>query len=112
MQASSGFGLFGTKNRTNVLLLLGALGESHASELSRLAETSVSNVQKILDSLEQSGAVAGVIEGRQRRVSLNPRYFAYDELKTLIEKLTVHSPELLDKVADVRRRSRRAGKNL
>lgn len=112
MRASSGFGLFGTKNRTNILLLLRILGESHASELARLAETSVSNVQKILDSLEQSGAVAGVVEGRQRRVSLNPRYFAQSELMVLLDKLALQSPELLDKVADLRRRSRRVGKAL
>lgn len=112
MQLSSAFGLFGTKNRSNVLLLLAVMGESHASELARIVDTSVSNVLKILDSLEQVGAVAGVVEGRQRRVSLNPQYYARDELKALLDKLALGSPDLLNRVADVRRRSRRAGKAL
>ena len=112
MALTSNFGLFGTKNRTNILLLLAIMEESHAAELSRLLGTSVSNVQKTLDSLEQVGVVAGVIKGRERRVLLSPRYFARQELRTLLDQMVLASPELIDRVGELRRRPRRAGKDL
>ena len=112
MPLTSNFGLFGTKNRTNILLFLALMEESHASELSRLLGTSVSNVQKTLDSLEQVGVVAGAVKGRERRVSLSPRYFARQELRDLLDKMASANPELIDKVGEIRRRPRRAGKEL
>ena len=112
MALTSNYGLFGTKNRANVLLILAIIDESHASELSRLLGTSVSNVQKTLDSLEQVGIVSGVVKGRERRVSLSPRFFALTELRALLEKVAFASPELIDRVGELRRRPRRAGKEL
>ncbi|AIE86337.1 hypothetical protein OP10G_2969 [Fimbriimonas ginsengisoli Gsoil 348] len=69
-------------------------------------------MQKTLDSLEQVGVVSGVVTGRERRVSLNPRYFAQQELGALLTKMSLASPELVEKTAELRRRPRRAGKAL
>jgi DNA-binding MarR family transcriptional regulator len=104
--------MFGTTTRTNILLSLALIEESHASELARLTETSVSNVQKTLDSLEQVGAVSGAISGRERRVRLNPRFYARDELRALLDKMAIQNAELVAKVTELRRRPRRAGKAL
>jgi len=108
----SRYGVFGTKTRSNILLALALLGESHASELSRLLDTSLSNVQKTLDSLEQVGIVSGAMLGRERRVRLDPRYYARDELSALLTKLAVQNQELVEAVSGIRRRPRRSGKAL
>ncbi len=41
--------------------------------------------------------VAGVVKGRERRVSLNPRYFGRQELWVLLDKMAAASPELIDR---------------
>ena len=105
-------GLFGTGTRTNVLLLLTLLSESHARELARILGTTSSNVIKAIDSLEQVGVVSGVLEGRTRRVSLNPRYAYKDELVPLLERMASTHPGLVQAVSEMRRRPRRSGKEL
>ena len=105
-------GLFGTGTRTNVLLLLALLGESHARELGRLLGAAPSNVIKAIDSLEQAGVVCGVLEGRTRRVSLNPRFPYKSELVPLLEKMASSHPGLVEAVSELRRRPRRSGKSL
>ncbi|HVS12251.1 MAG TPA: hypothetical protein VMS76_20490 [Planctomycetota bacterium] len=67
---------------------------------------------QILDSLELEGVVASRQLGRTRRVSLNPRYFAADPLRALLEKLATGSPELQRLAATRRARPRRKGKPL
>ncbi len=105
-------GLFGTGTRTNVLLLLALLGESHARELARILGATPSNVIKAISSLEQTGVVSGVLEGRTRRVSLNPRYPFRGELIPLLEKMATSHPGLVEAVSGLRRRPRRLGKTL
>ena len=105
-------GLFGTRTRTDALVLIAHMGETHASEIARLLEISLSTAQNALDSLERVGVIAGAIEGRARRVRLDPRYFARDELRLLLERMAQHDPELRERVATIRRRPRRAGKLL
>ena len=112
MLLSGNVGLFGTRTRTDVLVLIAHMGETHASEISRLLEISLSTAQNALDSLEAVGVVAGAFEGRARRVRLDPRYFARDELRALLEKMVEHDSELRERVATLRRRPRRAGKSL
>jgi DNA-binding transcriptional ArsR family regulator len=107
---SSGFGIFGTGLRTRVLLAVFLLQETHASELARILDASKTSVRNALDTLEQAGVLAGVIEGRTRRVSLDPRFRASEELKSLLHKMTQTDPELLERVSMVRRRPRRSGK--
>ncbi len=105
-------GLFGTGTRTNVLLLLSLLGESHAREIAQILDANASNVRKAIDSLEQIGVVSGVLKGRTRRISLNPRYAYSRELLPLLERMSTSHPGLVDAVAELRRRPRRSGKAL
>ena len=112
MLLSGNVGLFGTRTRSDILLLIALMEETHASEIARLLEISLSTAQNALDSLEAAGVVAGVVEGNARRMRLDPRYFARDELRVLLEKLVAGEPELRERVAAIRRRPRRAGKPL
>lgn len=112
MLLSGNVGLFGTRTRTDILVLLAHLGETHASELARLLGVRLSTAQNALDSLEAAGIVAGAVRGRERRVQLDPRFFARDELRSLLERMAEHDPQIQERVASVRRRPRRAGKPL
>lgn len=109
---TSGFGVFGTGVRSQTLLAISQLGETHAPEIARLLGAGVTTVRNALDTLEQAGVVAGVMEGNTRRVRLDPRFRGYAELKALLDKLALGDSALLNAIADLRRRPRRAGKKL
>jgi DNA-binding transcriptional ArsR family regulator len=109
---SSGFGVFGTGLRTKTLLAISVLGETHASELARILGAGITTVRNALDTLEQAGVVAGVVEGRTRRVRLDSRFRAADELRDLLEALALGDLALLQAIAELRRRPRRSGKTL
>lgn len=112
MLLGGNIGLFGTRTRTDILLLISLMGETHASEVAQLLGIRLSTAQNAIDSLEQAGVVSGAIEGRTRRLRLNPRYFARDELQALLKKLAENDSELRERIATIRRRPRRAGKPL
>src|SRR6185295_14519669 len=101
---------FGGQARTRVLLTLRLLDESYPRELARVLELPVSGVQMALRGLERDGLVGGRIAGRTRLVRLNPRYFAREELQRYLLKLAGADTALQDRVADLRRRPRAAGK--
>jgi DNA-binding transcriptional ArsR family regulator len=103
---------FGGQTRTQVLLALRLLEETYARELARLLARPINGVQMALRSLERDGLVAGRLAGRTRLVRLNPSYFARDELQRYLLKLGDADAELRDRVAQLRRRPRRAGKPL
>jgi hypothetical protein len=103
---------FGGRARTRVLLGLRLLEESYSRELARVLNLPVSGVQMALRGLERDGLVAGRLAGRTRLVRLNPRYFAREELQRYLLKLASTEAELQDRVADLRRRPRAAGKPL
>ena len=103
---------FGGQARTRVLLGLRLLDESYPRELARLLELPVSGVQMALRGLERDGLVAGRTTGRVRLVRLNPRYFAREELQRYLLKLAGADQDLQDRVSDLRRRPRAAGKPL
>jgi DNA-binding transcriptional ArsR family regulator len=103
---------FGGQARTRVLLALRLLEDSYPRELARLLELPVSGVQMALRGLERDGLVAGRVAGRTRLVRLNPRYFARDELQRYLLKLATADATLQDRVTDLRRRPRAAGKSL
>ena len=104
--------LFGTTTRTNTLLVLHLLNETHASEIAQVLEISLSQVQRALEGLEVAGIVVGARMGRERRVRLNPRYVALTELTTILDKITVTDTPLHERLAEKRRRPRRAGKTI
>ena len=104
--------LFGSARRTQVLLLLSLLEESHPSELTRLLDAKKRPVLYILDDLEAQGVLTSRRMGRTRRIALDPRYFAAKELKALLCKLA-QGDTRLRRIASTRRaRPRRKGKDL
>lgn len=104
--------LLGTSRQTIVLVLIGMLESSYAEELSRLSGASRTAVDKLLDRLEDDGILVSVREGRNRRVSINPRYKARQELIELLKKIGRESPQIMSALATLRRRPRRKGKKL
>ena len=101
---------FGGQARTRVLMALRLLEESYPRELSRLLGASLSGVQMALRGLERDGLVAGRLAGRTRLFRLSPRYFAREELQRYLLRLTEPEASLRSRVAQLRRRPRRAGK--
>ena len=101
---------FGGRTRTRVLVALRLLVESYPSELARLLESSLFNVQKAILGLEKDGLVATRAMGRTRVVRLDPRYFARDELQRYLMRLSESEDELRRRVESIRRRPRRTGK--
>ena len=112
MLLSGNVGLFGTRTRTDVLVLIGMMEETHAAEVARLLGISLSTAQNAIDSLEATGVISGAVEGRARRVRLNPRFYAREEIRTLLDKIATNDNELRERVSTIRRRPRRAGKKL
>ncbi|MHB8635112.1 MAG: winged helix-turn-helix domain-containing protein [Fimbriimonadaceae bacterium] len=105
-------GLFGTLTRTNTLVVVHMFGETHASEIASVLGISLSQAQRALDSLERAGIIFGAAQGRARRVRINPRYPHRDELTALLARIGSADQPLVDRMADIRRRPRRAGKML
>lgn len=105
-----GSSLFGTANRTRLLVALALLEESWPSELALLLGMRLYSVQSILAALEREGVVVSRLMGRTRRVGFSPTYFARQELKPLLWKLGQADVELQQALAARRRRPRRAGK--
>lgn len=101
---------FGSQTRTRVLLALRLLDESYPRELARLLEVPLNGVQTALRGLERDGIVTGRTVGRTRVVTLNPRYFARDELTRFLLRLTEPETTLRTRAAQLRRRPRRSGK--
>ena len=104
--------LFGTRLRTQILLLLALLEESYATELARLAGARLFAVQKHLEVFEDEGVLVSRVIGRERRVSFNPRFFAKNELQVLLARLAEQDRDLSAAVLTVSRRPRRKGKEL
>ena len=98
--------LFGSRRRTEVLILLALLESSYPTELTRLLEAPLYSVQTILEDLEGQGIVASRRQGRMRVVSLDPRYFAFRELRALLLRLAEAEPELEGAAAGRRTRPR------
>ena len=110
MQLDNRSQLFGSRRRTSVLVLLGLLQESYPSELALLLGAHLYSVQTILDSFESEGIIVTRRLGNTRRVQLNPRYVAHDELRALLWKIGEHDIELQKAAAQKRGRPRRKGK--
>lgn len=104
--------LFGSRRRTEVLITVALLGETFPSELARLLRAPLYSVQNIVAALDREGVLASRISGRARVVSLDPRYFAFQELKELLLKLAEGEPELRAAASARRSRPRRAGASL
>lgn len=104
--------LFGTRRRTQVLLLLFLLEESHASEIAKLLQTPLKTIQRILAGLEEENLVVGRTVGRERRLRLNERYSSMQELKALLASLSQRDRETEQIAESLRRRPRKQGKEI
>lgn len=103
--------LFGSTNRTDVLVAVGRLGETYVAQLGRVLKLRPTEVVRALASLEQAGVVATKRLGNTRLVRLEPRYRAKDELYALLLCLS-ESPRYNGIWAQVRGRPRAIGKPL
>ncbi len=102
--------LFGSRLRTDALVLIASLGETFASELARLLGKPVYSVQRTIAGLERAGVISSRRRGSVRIVSLEPRYFAYRELYPLMLRLS-EDPRYRAILRSVRRRPRASGKS-
>ena len=112
MVGSENVGLFGTRTRSSVLLAVHMLGETYPTQVARVLGVSLNQAQKAICSLERAGVVVGEVEGRQRRVRLNPRYALATELAALLDGMATYDVPLQRRIAEARRRPRLAGKDL
>jgi DNA-binding transcriptional ArsR family regulator len=103
---------FGGQARTRVLVSLRLLGSSYPRELSRILSIPVSAVSRALAGLERDALVVGRLVGRSRVYSVNPRYFARQELETYLLRLAEADTELRERAGQLRRRPRRTSKPL
>jgi hypothetical protein len=104
--------LFGSTPRSRVLTLVALLDDTYPRELARLAGAPLVSVQRIVKDLEREGVLATRIVGANRQVSLNPRFYGADELRSLLLKYARRDPDLDRRVSSLRRRPRRTGKAL
>ena len=93
-----------------MLVALRLLEESYARELARVLGSSLSGVQTALRGLERDGLIAGRSVGRTRVFRFDPRYFARNELRAYLMRLSENEPKLVSAVQSLRRRPRRTGK--
>ena len=104
--------IFGSPRKTEVLKLLALLEESYPREISRLLDAPLLSIQKIVEALEHEGLVSTRLIGRQRRVTLNKRFFGAKPLRELLLKLGEADAELQSIVSSLRRRPRPRGSPL
>ena len=96
--------LFGSANRGQLLLLLSERGDIDRQDVSELLSVSIYGAQCAIDSLVREGAVRiEPREGLRRRVILDEKYFAHDELLVLLHRIVHCMPEYR-KVAQSSRR--------
>ena len=103
--------LFGTKMRTALLMLVAVLEETYPAELARYLGSTIANVQRTLDKIEEEGLVATrplVV----RTVTLNPLYPAAKELRALLLRLAEGYPQYKHLKESRRARPRRRNKRL
>ena len=112
MDVAQSIKLFGSRRRTEVLLLVALLGETYPSEIARLLGARLYSVQAIVEALDRAGVLASRLRGGSRQVSLDPRFFASHELKALLLRLAEAEPGLHKAAASRRSRPRRPTKPL
>jgi DNA-binding IclR family transcriptional regulator len=104
--------LLGSRRRTEVLVLTALLGDTYPTEIARLLGAPLYSIQSILNGLDREGIVAVRRMGNQLRISLDPRFFAFKELRALLLRLAEAEPELRKIAAGRRSRPRRSGQPL
>jgi hypothetical protein len=101
---------FGSESRTRVLQALHLMSQSYPRELARVLDLPLSTIQGALLGLERDTLVVARSVGRTRLFTLNPRYFASQELRRYLAKIVEPEDALRGKLARLRRRPRLTGK--
>ena len=105
--------LFGTELRTRVLVAVAMLDETFPMELLRvLGKRQIYPIQRVVDTLERDGYLVTRKLGVERRIQLNPRFFACSQLKDLLVKMGEQDKDLMGVLMKRRTRPRRRGKPL
>ena len=104
--------LFGSALRSGILVLTSLLEETYPAELAALLNARPTSILRFVGDLERDGALATRLSGKERRITLNRNYYAYVELKALLDKIARDDRRYLQIVSSRRRRPRRAGKPL
>ncbi len=102
--------VLGSRRRTEVLVCIALLEETYAREVARVLKAPLLSVQRIVDALETDGVLAIRTSGRERRITLNPHYFAFSELRSLLLRLSLADPDVAGAVEALRRIPRKKGK--
>ncbi|HEV3085840.1 MAG TPA: winged helix-turn-helix domain-containing protein [Candidatus Elarobacter sp.] len=105
-------GLFGSRTRERILKLLGLLEQSYPRELATVLDEDLSVVQRAVDDLERDGILASRLMGRTRLFELNRTYQHYVPVRDLLARMGQNDPETVAAASRLRRRPRRAGKEL
>ena len=95
-----------------MLVITALLVETYPTEIARLLTAPLYSVQTIVEDLGREGILALRIRGRQKVVSLDPRYFASRELRELLLRLAEAEPQLRAAAASRRVRPVRKGREL
>ena len=90
-------------------MLTALLGDTYPTEIAHLLGAPLYSVQSIVNGLERDGVLAARRMGNQLRVSLDPRFFAFKELRALLLRLAEAEPGLRSIASGRRSRPRRSG---
>ncbi|QYK52321.1 MAG: hypothetical protein KF824_08630 [Fimbriimonadaceae bacterium] len=104
--------LFGTKTATTLIQLVYVLKDTYAKELADLTGLGATTVKNQLSNWENTGIISLRTVGRQRMVTLNPRFYAINELCALLERMVLQNPEILEIASAKRSRPRKTGKEI
>ena len=103
--------LFGSQLRTDSLVAIGRLGTTYPAELARLLGRRPIEIQRAIAALEMAGAVQTRRVGNVRTVELNRRFPEYDQLASLLLRMS-ERPLYEQRWKKLRRRPRAMGKGL
>jgi len=78
--------LLGGETAEKVLIYMTVYEEGYARQISRLFGVAFDPVNKQLKKLEDAGILVGIMKGRTKMFSWNPRYPFLAELKAVLEK--------------------------
>jgi predicted transcriptional regulator len=84
--------LFGSQTTEKCLLLITALGESYALEITKTFGVSRTQVTRTLTKLEQADILIGQDKGRTRIYSMNKTWILAKELQALLNKALFNIP--------------------
>jgi len=101
--------IFGSRLRTDSIVTINRLGTTYVSEIARLLQRRPIEIQRAVESLEKSGVIQTRRLGTVRVVEINRRFPEYEELATLLLRMS-ERPLYSERWKTVRRRPRAMGK--